>query len=244
MSSTLPRRVVQAALLVAAGAAPVVGAASAHAVDVPGGNAPIDVPGVPRTDVTGIPFLVNGITDAVRPVMGLSAVGAVDQAVRPGVAQAETGLASSSPNSAVGTAAGPGVAAVLENIDQQAPDLRDNPAVRVAQRVAPHRGVVKLVQPAVDPLSHPVSAPPSADQAVRGTDAVARRLQAQVAYSATAGLRPALPVAGYATDKSVNAAIPASDRTIALSTGRRAVTNAALTTEGLTTPMREMPPLI
>ncbi|MEU8137866.1 hypothetical protein [Streptodolium elevatio] len=62
MSSTLPRRVVQAALLVAAGAAPVVGASTAHAVLPLGG-----LSGVSQPDVAGLPLAALGEAEGLTP---------------------------------------------------------------------------------------------------------------------------------------------------------------------------------
>ncbi|UGQ09471.1 hypothetical protein LO772_21295 [Yinghuangia sp. ASG 101] len=245
MSSTLPRRVAQAALLVAAGAAPVVGAASAHAVGVPLGNQPIDLPGASPADVTGVPFSVNGVTEAFHPAVGVPLDGAVDQVTRPGaVPRAVANVTDTSRVTDTATAAGPAVGALLDSVHPRVPDLREAPAVRKVQRIATQPGVADLVEPVTGPLAHPDTTPPSVDRAVRGGDAVARRLHAQVVRPAALGVGPALPITGYATDKSVNAAMPATDGAVALATGRHVVSNAALTVEGATTPLREMPRVI
>ncbi|WP_436777210.1 hypothetical protein [Yinghuangia sp. YIM S09857] len=63
MSSTLPRRVAQAALLVAAGAAPVVGASTAHAAALPLGG----LSGVSQPDVAGVPLAALGGPEGLTP---------------------------------------------------------------------------------------------------------------------------------------------------------------------------------
>lgn len=63
MSSTLPRRVAQAALLVAAGAAPVVGASTAHAAPLPLGG----LSGVSQPDVAGLPLAALSGAEGLTP---------------------------------------------------------------------------------------------------------------------------------------------------------------------------------
>ncbi|HSA51979.1 MAG TPA: hypothetical protein VLH10_17965, partial [Yinghuangia sp.] len=216
MSSTLPRRVVQAALLVAAGAAPVVGAASAHAAALPLGNHPLDLPGVSQTNMSGVPFTVDGVTDAVQPAVGVPLAGAVDKVTEPGAVPRALNTVTEAAD-----VAETGAVPLLDRVSPQVPDLREAPVVKAVgkvQHLAAQPGVTKLVQPLVGQVAHPEAGLPSVDGVTAGSDAVARRLQASVLRPAGMGLGPALPITGYATDKSVNAAMPTMDTELARGT--------------------------
>ncbi|MFI6104424.1 ATP-binding protein [Streptomyces sp. NPDC051310] len=106
MSLPLTRRIARAALLIAAGAAPVVGAAgSASAVELP--KAP-DLAGVSSLDTAAVTGTVDGATRSATGLAGEAGGGAVTQAV-PAVGDTVTSTgttASPTARQAVGEAAG------------------------------------------------------------------------------------------------------------------------------------------
>lgn len=295
MSSNLPRRVAQAALLVAAGAAPVVGATSAHAA-LPVGNLPLGgLPGIAQPDVAGLPLAaadglggaggLGGILqpdlselpspnaeaafDAVRPDFGkLPAVEAdvagspvgqkvsrltgadIPDTALPSLKQLDTAEPQLADLPLVGETLAdvtqPSLSTPLPQLPELAPNVpqvQDMGAVQQVQDVAQQPDVADLVRPYVGKLADPEMVMPSvATEAVGKTgDAVGQSLEDTVVGPAMMGIGPALPVAGYATDQSVNAAMPATDAALAHGTQQHLVTNSADTVGGATTPLREVP---
>ncbi|MDI2128936.1 ATP-binding protein [Yinghuangia seranimata] len=93
-----------------------------------------------------------------------------------------------------------------------------------------------LPLPAVGGISQPDLAVPTT-----AADMASRQLEESVLGPAMWGLNPALPIAGYYTDKSLNSALPYADAALATGTQNYLVTNAAETVGGVSTPLREVP---
>lgn len=278
MSSTLPRRVAQAALLVAAGAAPVVGASTAHAAaELPLGG----LSGVSQPDVAGLPLAALGGAEGLAPdtanlpVVGAQGLDGVTESplMRSTLPQTgltdrlpASGLVEALPHSGV-TDALPQTALTeglpqgdLTSLARQDLGSLTQPDVAIAQpdvagmaqpdvgaiarpAVGKVKGVANRINPDTTQLIDTNAPIPAAAKALPAgaTDQVGQQLEDSILGPAMMGVGPSLPVAGYATDKSINAGLPAADAALSHGTQRHIQTNSATTMDGVSTPLREVP---
>ncbi|MCF2532935.1 hypothetical protein [Yinghuangia soli] len=246
MSSTLPRRVAQAALLVAAaGAAPVLAAPAAHA-DLPlaglGG-----LGGITQPDLAGLPQ-VGGDTLGGAGVLD-EAAGLTSMAQQPEVAELGA-LAQPADLASLSSMAQPDLSAVTARVPKPqlsgVTGMASEEVSGLGQLANPDFAALGSVQPDFSDLTgaaQPDVAVPAAAKRVpaKAADAMGQRLENSILAPAMMGIGPSLPVAGYATDQSVNAAMPATDAALAHGTQQHIVTNSATTLDGVSTPLREVP---
>jgi hypothetical protein len=233
--------VAQAALLAAAAAAPVVGASTAEAANLPlGGLGGLTQPDLPVAGLDQVGGLAPDTS--TLPLVGSEGLDGLGRVAKP-LGQLEQTDLSGLTSGDLGSMTQPGVALAEPDVSNMAqPDLTGIARPHVAKLSQ----VAKSVHPDVSKVVDTNAPVPKAAKSVadQSTDHVGQQLEDSILGPAMMGMGPSLPVAGYAADKSINAAVPATDTALAYGTQRQVATNSATTVDGISTPLREVPRLL